>query len=116
MHYIIFAFILAISTQLLNYSFMKFNYFNDYNFYIKMILVILTLSPFILIINYLFALYYKIYSINIDYVNLYMTFIVFSVICSFFVQYLIYHTTNINLYKIIGIFLSLLGIFFILKK
>ncbi len=116
MHYIIFAFILAISTQVLNLMFIKFNYFNEYNFYLKMFFVILTLSPFVLGLNYLFALYYRIYHNNIDYVTLYMSFIVFSVIISFFIQYLIYHSTNINFYKIIGIIMSLVGIYLILKR
>lgn len=48
MHYSIFALILAVLTQSLNLAFIKLEIFKDYDFGLRMTILILMLSPFVL--------------------------------------------------------------------
>lgn len=116
MSHIAFALLLAISTQFLNFVFIKLNYFNEYDFYLRILFVTLSLSPIVIGLNYLFAIYYRIYTNTIDYVVLYMSFIIFSVIVSFFIQYLVHNSTNMSTYRALGITMSLVGVYLIVRK
>lgn len=114
-HFIYFSFLLAISTQCLNFIIMKLNIDKTYSIWKQVILLTTWLLPIIYILNLLFNLYYKYYSTNVNYSILYMSFIIISIITSFFVQYFLYGTNELTIDKFIGIGLALIGIYLIIK-
>lgn len=114
-YYLISGISLAIIAQLINYFFIKLNLFENHSFYIKIFFVNLTLLPIIFILNYGFASYYRYFAETTSYVNLYLVYIISSILFSIFVQYFAQGDIFMTPIKILGIFLILVGAYFSLK-